>query len=194
MKARGTLFGLESRGKFADVSVASITRGLQVIKKKKDPVNPNSTAQKAQRKIYREGKEYYRSLRLTERDRISISRRARLAGINLNPFQMFQKIYFEARILFPFMPFCSQVVTYSPSKGEIYFYCEAQTGLPMFVGVNRKFNVSFNFYAMPEIPGTGKYEVNVAGLLAREKYYFLFIYLDAFGNLRPCSGVYFQWT
>jgi len=194
MKARNLFLSLEARGKFGNIAVANIVRGIQVIKKKRDPIDRKTPGQIVQRRKYEDGRIFYNSLRLTERDKNAISRYARLAKIKLNPFQMFLKWYLIARRVFPTAPFCHQVISNSPPSGKLYIYCEAQSGINLLVGVNRSFNNNFVFFPMLEFPGTGKYEMTIPGLLTGEKYYFLFLYIDPSGFPRPASGIYSERT
>lgn len=185
---------LEARGKFGNIAVANLTRGIQILKKKKDPTNPKTPGQKKQRQVYSDGRLFYKSLRLTERDKTSLSRLSRLLKFKLNPFQFFMTSYFAAREVVVIVEFASQVISNSPSSGKLYVYCEAPTGLNMLVYINRRFNQNWTRYPIFEIPGQGKYRTTIADLISREKYYFIFASINIWGEEETLSGLYFERT
>lgn len=193
MKTKGVFLGLESRGKFGSIAVASMLRGIQIIKAKKDPANPRTQKQKNQRAIYRAGKLYYREVRLTERDKTALSRQARLAQYKLNPFQMFMMIYMGAIKWTGEYYHARNAISNSPSKGDLYVSCEYRTGATLYVGINRRFDQRFILYPISEIGGSGKYEGDIHDLLVGEKYYFIFYILHPVIGIIAISGVYFQW-
>lgn len=194
MKARSIFLSLEARGKFAEIAVANVVRGIQILKKKKDPIDRKSPGQIIQRRIYAEGRRDYYALRLTERDKTSFSRQARMTKIKLNPFQMWMQMYLLLEDLPRIGEFRFHVDSNSPARGKIYVYCEAVSGTKLLVGVNRKFNHSFKYFPIPEIPGTGKYEKTISDLISREKYYFVFHHKKEPAKSFQVSGIYFERT
>jgi len=194
MKARNIFLSLEAHGKFGNIAVANLTRGIQILKKKVDPTNPKTLKQKEQRQIYADGRKYYHSLRLTERDKTSFSRLSRLFRKKLNVFQFFMFYYFGTQEGGFEVRFSSQVICNPVLSGKLYVYCEAVTGLEMSVYINRKFNWNMTRYPMSEIPGTGKYQTLISGLIPVEKYYFIFANIGAEGIDMINSGLYFGRT
>jgi len=190
MKARNIFLSLEARGKFGNIAVANLTRGIQILKKKVDPTNPKTPKQKEQRQIYADGRKYYHSLCLTERDRTSFSRLSRLFRKKLNTFQFFMFYYYWTQEGGFEVNFASQVIANPVLSGKLYVYCEAVTGLEMSVNINRKFNWNTTRYPMTEILGTGKYQTLISGLISGEKYYFIFAHIGAEGIDQIDSGLY----
>lgn len=194
MKARNLFLSLEARGKFGDIAIANIIRGIQIIKKKMDPANPKTPGQKKQRQIYADARNFYNSLRLTERDKTAISRLSRLFKKKLNSFQFFFLYYYYSQLGNHVVDFASQTISLSPSIGTLHLSCESRSGINMTVNINRKFNWNATKYPMVEIPGTGKYLTTIPDLISREKYYFYFSHVAAPVTEPFDSGIYFERT
>lgn len=174
MKVKNPFGSLEVRGKYGDVAVGSVLRKIQVIKKKSDPTNPKTNAQKSVRDIYGEGVEAYKTIDLTTRDKISLTRFARLYKIKGNPWQIYFLLYSVARKEFPDFPWVHDVRVNTTPSGKMHITCKFPTGRTLKVGLTHKFNLSFTWYSLLELGASGNYQVHISNLMPGVKYYFIF--------------------
>jgi len=174
MKAKSPFGALEVRGKFGNIAVGSVTRRIQVIKKKSDPTNPRSSAQTGTRNIYGQGVEAWEQIDFTVRDKTSLRSLARLFKFRLNAWQIYYMGYAEARAYFPTYAFVHDVHTVSNPAGELDITCKFPTGYNLGVALSTKFNLPNTWYGTTELGATGNYQVHITNLIPGQKYYFIF--------------------
>lgn len=92
-KVKGAFGGLETKGTIGDTYTFADWKGINVVKKKPVPTNPNTTAQQTERNQHSDAVDHWHNTKLTEKDKRGYGLRAQLDAKIMTGFNKFISLF-----------------------------------------------------------------------------------------------------